>query len=62
MRALLLALMIQATFPVNDGLDEATKLLRQAVVAAGCPEDRVRMSMTWLGGDKGVEIEVRCSR
>ena len=58
MRALLLALMIQATFPITEDLKDAAELLRQAAIKAGCATPS--LSMRWLGGDKGVEIEVRC--
>ncbi|HYE19701.1 MAG TPA: hypothetical protein VEA69_14720 [Tepidisphaeraceae bacterium] len=57
----LILVTITATLPINDNIQEATKLLKQAAVTAGCPEDRVRMSMRWLGGDKGLEVEVRCA-
>jgi len=62
MRALhaLILVTITATFPINEDVKEAAELLRQAAIKAGCASPR--LSMRWLGGDKGVEIDVRCPK
>ena len=50
---------ITATFPPTEDMKDAVELLRQAAVKAGCAQPRV--AMRWLGGARGVEIEVRCA-
>lgn len=59
LRALaLIFVTITATIPPNEAFHDAVKLLQEAAVKAGCPNPRT--SMRWLGGDRGVEIEIRC--
>ena len=62
MQVLLAALIfvsITATLPPNDAFHEALRLLQEAAVKAGCADPRT--SMRWLGGARGVEIEIRCA-
>lgn len=59
LRWLALTLMIRAIFPSNDAIMDAAELLRDAAKKAGCLDPR--LTMRSLGGDKGIEIEIRCA-
>lgn len=61
MRPLLIALivLIRAVVPASPMVQDVADLLRQAAVKAGC--DSPRVAMWWMGGPKGVEIEVTCA-
>ena len=63
MRALcaLIFVLIHAILPANEDVKDAAELLRVAAIKAGCPADRVRLSMRSLGGEKGLEVEVWCA-
>lgn len=52
------ALMIVALMQPTEDLRPAMEKLREAAKLMGCADPRV--SMKWLGGSQGVEIEVRC--
>lgn len=60
LRWIALILMIRAVFPASEDIMDAVQLLREAAIKAGCPDPRVAMRS--LGGDKGIEVEVRCPR
>lgn len=57
--AALTAVFIFARVPIGDGMQDVAETLRLAAIKAGCADPRV--SMRWLGGDRGLEITVRCA-
>lgn len=52
--------MIEALLPRNAPLPDIAAALRQAAVIAGCPEDRVRVSMRIAGSRALAEVRVEC--